>query len=257
MLSLQEIERFNDDGYLILNNYASTELCDAVVNEIRSVIQKANLAIEHGLRLSDAWQSCPNIRRLATEERGLVALRQLFGGKPFPFQTLNFPVGTQQKLHSDTIHFDSDPSGYMAGIWVALEDVDDTNGPLIYCPGSHKLPYVTMKRIGARNMLDDYKHYENYIENMVQQKRLPRLKAKIKKGQAFVWHARLIHGGGYQENKARTRYSQVTHYFFEGMRYTTPMQKAERNPPRINMDLPYTELDTQFTVVSPFYLQKS
>lgn len=257
MLTYEQIDRFNNDGYLILENYADTNLCDAIVDEMRFILARANILIEHGLRLSDAWQSCPSIRKLATQENGLAALRQLFGGNPFPFQTLNFPVGTQQKLHSDTIHFDSDPSGYMAGIWVALEDVDEDNGPLVYCPGSHKLPYVTMKRIGVRNLLEDYIHYENYIENMIKQSCFPLLKAKIKKGQAFVWHARLIHGGGHQNDKKRTRFSQVTHYFFESMKYLTPMQKMERNPPRINMSLPYSELNIDQMVVSPFYLQKS
>ena len=259
MLSYQEIDKFNQDGYLILDNYASTDLCDAIVDEIRFTLSKANIPVNHGLRLCDAWQNFRNIRSLATDQKGIMVLRQLFGGNPFPFQTLNFPVGTQQKLHSDTIHFDSDPSGYMAGIWVALEDVDETNGPLTYCPGSHRLPYVTMKRIGLRNSSDDYPRYEDYIEQMINQSGLPQFKAVMKKGQAFVWHARLIHGGSHQSDKSRTRYSQVTHYFFEGMKYTTPMKKLERNPPRINMDLPYSELNTEYgvTVVSPFYLQTS
>ena len=32
------------------------------------------------------------------------------------------------------------PEGFMCGVWVALEDMDMENGPLVYYPGSHKLP---------------------------------------------------------------------------------------------------------------------
>ena len=42
-------------------------------------------------------------------------------------------------MHSDYIHFGTLPELYLAGAWFALEDVDDTNGPLIVSPKSHKL----------------------------------------------------------------------------------------------------------------------
>ena len=38
-----------------------------------------------------------------------------------------------------------------------------------------------------------------------------------------MWHANLLHGGAPQRDTSRTRHSQVTHYFFEGCRYWTPM----------------------------------
>jgi ectoine hydroxylase-related dioxygenase (phytanoyl-CoA dioxygenase family) len=37
----------------------------------------------------------------------------------------------------------------MCGVWVALEDIDMGNGPLIYYPGSHRVPEVTMKELGG------------------------------------------------------------------------------------------------------------
>jgi hypothetical protein len=44
-----------------------------------------------------------------------------------------------------------------------------------------------------------------------------------RKGQALIWAANLMHGGSPQLNKALTRWSQVTHYFFENCAYYTPM----------------------------------
>src|SRR6185295_13704763 len=44
-----------------------------------------------------------------------------------------------------------------------------------------------------------------------------------KKGQAVIWHARLMHGGDKQHDKTRSRHSQVTHYFFRDCVYFTPL----------------------------------
>ena len=43
------------------------------------------------------------------------------------------------------------------------------------------------------------------------------------KGQALIWAANLLHGGLPQRDKNKTRWSQVTHYFFEDCAYYTPL----------------------------------
>ena len=100
-------------------------------------------------RIMDAWKISDNVKTIALNPKSSGILRELYGRKPLPFQTLNFPFGTQQAAHSDTIHFNSKPPGYMAGVWVALEDMDMDNGPLVYYPGSQKLPEVTMQDVGV------------------------------------------------------------------------------------------------------------
>jgi hypothetical protein len=43
------------------------------------------------------------------------------------------------------------------------------------------------------------------------------------RGHALIWSSNLLHGGAPQRDRERTRNSQVTHYFFEGCEYYTPM----------------------------------
>ncbi len=43
-----------------------------------------------------------------------------------------------------------------------------------------------------------------------------------KAGQAMIWSANLLHGGDYHRDLVRTRWSQVTHYVFEGCACHTP-----------------------------------
>jgi hypothetical protein len=49
------------------------------------------------------------------------------------------------------------------------------------------------------------------------------LQFHAKKGQALIWAANLLHGGSAQKDLKRTRYSQVTHYYFKGCSYYTPL----------------------------------
>jgi ectoine hydroxylase-related dioxygenase (phytanoyl-CoA dioxygenase family) len=112
----------------------------------------------------------------------------------------------------------------MCGVWVALEDIDEENGPIIYCPGSHKLPEVTMQDVGKGITHENYIFYEEYIEKkMVSENSLSTETACLKKGQAIIWHGNLLHGGSHHKDKQRTRHSMVTHYYFEGCQYYTPM----------------------------------
>jgi hypothetical protein len=68
---------------------------------------------------------------------------------PRLFGSLNFEKGTEQKIHVDAIFFWPDPSYAMAGVWVALEDVHDGNGPLQYLPGSHRWGLIRSEQLVA------------------------------------------------------------------------------------------------------------
>lgn len=181
------------------------------------------------LRVQDAWKSVPEVRQIACNEKVLQLLSDLYGKQAFPFQTLNFPVGTQQHYHSDSVHFSSCPERFMAGVWVALEDIDSDNGPLIYYPGSHKLPIYTNEHVGINpdtqgpSPYTQYPAYEKAWEALVEVLDLKPLYFHAKKGQALIWSANLLHGGAAQTDINRTRYSQVTHYYFEGCSYYTPL----------------------------------
>jgi ectoine hydroxylase-related dioxygenase (phytanoyl-CoA dioxygenase family) len=108
--------------------------------------------------------------------------------------------------------------------------MDEDNGPLVFYPGSHKLPELTMQEIRATPDKDDYPKYEAHIEQLIEREGFEPHYGLIRRGQALVWASNLLHGGAPQRDKSRTRQSQVTHYFFEGCRYYTPMFSTESEP---------------------------
>ena len=176
-------------------------------------------------RVQDAWRRSAAVRALAGLPQVTDPLARSYGRAPFPFQTLNFHRGSQQAPHADTIHFDSEPPGFMCGVWLALEDVHPDAGPLVYYPGSHRLPVLTFQDVGAQPRAGRRSAYpalyEPAIAARIADHGIVAERALLKKGQAFVWSANLVHGGSPVADPSRTRRSLVTHYYFEACDYFT------------------------------------
>jgi hypothetical protein len=220
-------EALDRDGFLVIDGIVPEDALDAIVADMDGLYGKPPYE-EAGVRyfrkrIQDAWKISANVKSLALSPPVMALLEDLYGRKPRPFQTINFLRGSQQAAHSDAIHFSTMPEGFMCGVWVALEDMDMNNGPLVYYPGSHKLPYARPSDFGVEAKWENYPNYEEYVVDVIAREGLEPAYGTIKKGQAIVWAANLIHGGAHQNDPDRTRHSQVTHYFFEGCKYYTPM----------------------------------
>ena len=259
VLTDDQRSHFDRDGYLIFDPGISVEVLDRVILDLQGKYTDPDRSSEGVFysvgRIQDAWKISPSVKEVALASRVLATLDQLYGRRALPFQTLNFPRGTEQAAHSDTIHFNSMPATYMCGVWVALEDIDMDVGPLVYYRGSHKLPEITLedlhlkfkfllspyyehcikalRRLGLRGQMQTplenihgtvyVQYYEPFVADLVARQGIKPTYATIKKGQALVWAANLLHGGSHQKDKSRSRHSQVTHYFFEGCKYYTPL----------------------------------
>ena len=192
-------------------------------------------------RLQDAWLRSRAVRRLALDEQVARLLHLAYGRPAFAFQTLNFRVGTEQATHADAIHFHSAPERFMCGVWVALEDIGPGAGPLLYRPGSHRLPVLTMGGAGVNHPQpthDDYRRtYLPALASRLDAAGLPVEHAVLRRGEALVWTANLAHGGAPITDPAATRRSLVTHYFFDDCLYYTPMT-SDIEGGRLAMRLP-------------------
>lgn len=229
--TLEIARKLRSDGFVVID-FPEPEFEQVAAKIIRTLDSKYDwngwrAGKIPNLRIQDAWQNVPEVKRIACNPKILSLLSDLYGRSAFPFQTLNFPVGTQQHFHTDSVHFSSCPERFMAGVWLALEDIDADNGPLVYYPGSHSLPVFTNEHIGVnpdtkKNPSSHYPLYERAWEAIVETLNLKPLEFHAKKGQALIWAANLLHGGAAQKDVNRTRYSQVTHYYFADCCYYTP-----------------------------------
>jgi hypothetical protein len=219
---------YNQHGFLHLKGVFDDVEVAEVLGDLQSRFGERFSYMEP--RASELWEESEAVKKLATHKVIMEKLQLLYGRRPIPFQTLNFKYGSRQKPHSDTIHFSSHPARFMCGVWVALDDVDAENGGLLYFPGSHKLDiadYTAFQKDFERDTLthvtQDYiDFYEPYIQQKMKANGLQPETLVAKKGDVLIWAANLVHGGLPVVDKSRTRWSQVTHYYFEDCLYYTP-----------------------------------
>lgn len=100
--------------------------------------------------------------------------------------------------------------------------MDDGNGPLFYYPGSHRLPELNGYDLGAT--VDDYFYpvYEDLQHELMDELGLKPTEFHARKGDALIWSSNIIHGGRPVLRTGSTRWSQVTHFFFEDCIYYQP-----------------------------------
>jgi ectoine hydroxylase-related dioxygenase (phytanoyl-CoA dioxygenase family) len=231
--------QLHTDGYAIIEKAFDPELIDEILSHYPRLFSRTQpydvpAEVQRLLwldpnRVQDAWYVCDAVKRMAAAPHMLDLLHQLYGRPPIPFQTLNFLPGSQQPTHSDAIHFSSLPSGFMCGVWVALEDVTEDNGPLHYYPGSHRLPELELQQLqvwvadNQEAIGSNYTLFENYVRALIQARGLQQKRLTAKKGTALIWSANLLHGGCAIRRAGSTRRSQVTHYYFEDCLYYQPI----------------------------------
>ena len=225
--------KYHENGYLIID----LELNDAVINPIVEDMYSAladeatkyhadHFTYTESKRVFEHWRKSKNIANLTMNRKILETLTFLYDKEPFPFSTINFIKGSNQPLHSDIIHFHTVPSLWMVGVWIAFEDVDETNGSLKIVPGSHKwntYEYHNLKLPHPDDIPNgeavNYEKYENFIIDLVEAKKANPYIVKLKKGQALIWASNMLHGGcnipGVTDLN-KTRLTQANHYFFSG-----------------------------------------
>lgn len=220
---------YHKNGFAVIEKAYSDEEIDAVKKEMDEKSFNPNFhynSQRDDRRSQDLWFHSEPARQMSCKPEILSTLEMLYGREVVPFQTLNFKKGSQQKAHSDTIHFSSIPARFMCGVWVALEDITEENGPLFYYPGSHKIPeynFNDFKNELLDNSYDNYHDYEGFMESLMEVSPYQKQIFLAKKGDALIWSSNIVHGGSPVLNENSTRYSQVTHYFFKDCLYYSPM----------------------------------
>lgn len=226
---LELARKFESDGYVIINLNLSEDFCnsikESVILHVSNNAVKKNPEIYHyndNPRVIEGWEFCNEIKQLALNKKVASALEILYNAKPLPFSTINFIRGTEQPMHSDYIHFGSKPELYLAGAWVALEDINPDSGPLGIVKKSHKSPIIFFEDIGFDNFPRNIKEvksfytaYEEYLKEYIKKNKLEIEYPSLKRGDCLIWQANLFHGASKINNSDLTRWAQITHYHFK------------------------------------------
>ncbi len=211
---------FESDGYTILRNAVSTELCDKAAEDIEKFYARGN-----GSRVVNLHMTSKNVRNVITTAAVHQWVRENCFHEPTVYTSLSFLEGTQQPIHRDVPHFNTFPPYQFIGIWYALEDASIENGCLEYVRGGHLVEDLD----GVDLAVELFPQTDNltkkqidvvvneYGERVLQAcKGLPIERGVLAKGDVLIWDAKLPHGGGKILKEGATRKSVVAHCVSRG-----------------------------------------
>ena len=212
---------FDQNGFAVLPGFFSAADVSVANAETDQLLESGQVSFRYGNKIMFAYRKSNHLRSMGENPALLEILTLLLGKTAILFQSINFYTGSQQKTHSDSIHMTTYPLGGLLAIWVALEDIHEGSGPLHYYPGSHILPYYLNSDYdneGNALFIGDktYAEYEKMIGRKKEELGLKKEVFLAKKGDVFIWHANLLHGGEPHTDPSKTRRSMVFHYFSEG-----------------------------------------
>lgn len=209
---------WSSDGYAIFRSFFSEETVNSVNRLLDELMKEKRMPVKDSRKIMFAVRYSQEIKELVNNKE-LTDILELLMGKPVElFQSVNFLKGSEDPAHSDFIHMSTYPYGYLLAVWIALEDIDTSNGPLYFYPGSHKLPYIMNDQFdhGGGRWLLGRRNKDNYakaIQQLIETDKFEKKTFTASKGDVLIWHANLLHGGSKMLDPLRTRKSMVMHYY--------------------------------------------
>ena len=225
-LSSQQIEQFENNGYLIIPTLFSAE----EVAELRDAFmaQAKDGAVE-GLSSrgeisdpNDPLYRYPRMmhphhrpqfplvhgvsKKYLLDRRVHDVLADLYGEEPIACQTMFYfkPPGSRgQDLHQDNYYLRVKPGTCMAA-WTAIDDSDEENGGLVVVPGTHKMDVQCPTESDRSIFFTGHR-----VDPPAGTKQVP---VNMKAGDVLFFNGSIIHGSYGNTSKDRFRRAFICHY---------------------------------------------
>lgn len=213
----EEIKLWPTRGYLHLRNFFSEEIMNSMGRLTEGLWDSSKGKWRFGdRRVLSAFEN-DEMWNFYHQQQFVDVVTLLLGKEVVLLNNINFLRGDDQPMHSDSFYMTTYPMGNLIGSWIALEDIDDQAGPLRYIPGSHRLPYVTnhaVDNLGSywKTGKDGDDNYIEKVKEIIAENGLSPEFHFPKKGDLFLWHANLLHGGSTVKDRTKTRKSMVGHF---------------------------------------------
>jgi ectoine hydroxylase-related dioxygenase (phytanoyl-CoA dioxygenase family) len=220
------------NGYVILENLVEHSVLDEVWEAYEAAVRSKRIHLEPEPaadgdslpgRFLNPHKKVGAFCQISKHPGIAGAIRFLMEREPRLLQTIASHKGSQQGAHSDSIHMTTYPLGYLSAAWIAFEDIHPDSGPLVYYPGSHKLPYVFSKDVEISEAefkevgyTSYHAKYEPHIRGLIETNAIEPHYFHARKGDVLIWHANLIHGGSLRRNIQLSRKAAVCHFFVKG-----------------------------------------
>jgi ectoine hydroxylase-related dioxygenase (phytanoyl-CoA dioxygenase family) len=244
------LRSLNEDGFAQIRGGFRNGVVEEVLASVKLILRRnAEIfgkhidADGHYPRIVNLHTLHKPLLRLFTENPVALAVQDaFFNARSCIYTSLYYERGSAQSIHRDTPYFCTRPEYRYLGVWVALEEANESNGCLEVVRKGHLVPELDREAIA----LEHYKTLEevppgapagrdvlwdSYQSKMMETCRELGLRTELLRAQAgdvVIWHPQLPHGGSRISDLSRTRHSLVMHVTPEG----TPVyqQDAFFNP---------------------------
>jgi phytanoyl-CoA hydroxylase len=221
-LTDEQINYYQENGYLIIKKGCSDDLIDAYnahIHSIRSSDHMQEWALPHKgkitenkhrftVRLFNPHQHDGFSLQMMKLPIVRGALAQLMGDEAVGVQSMYFykePGSYGQAAHQDYYYIRDEPMTMIAA-WIAMEHVDEENGCLWVIPKSHKLGLLPHGKV---KNLEEHESWTDETEGIDLSKEIPVI---METGDILFFHELLIHSSRRNRTADRWRRSYVCHY---------------------------------------------
>ena len=225
----RHVNELMTDGFTIIPQSLPGDLCDEIregfirFSRLNSEIFIPN-EDEYGhygriINLHLAYK--PLIELFSRNCAALAVMDYLFGAETVIYTSLFYERGSAQAIHRDSPYFTTRPEYKYFGVWAALEDTDEGNGPLAVVKGGHLIPEFDREAMARRyyDNLDKidpassqlWQAYQDELGRECARRGLTTETLCVKKGDTIIWHPQAPHGGAPIHDLRRTRFSFVMH----------------------------------------------
>jgi ectoine hydroxylase-related dioxygenase (phytanoyl-CoA dioxygenase family) len=227
------LSQFERDGCTVLEGYFSPARIDRALRSVgrllrerphevvvdclqsgkRTFLAQAAHPETRQFKFNDLYLVSEEVRALALDPGLSATLEDLLGEPAVLCNSLNFEKGSSQPRHIDSLYMTPLTPHALIAAWIALEDVHPDAGPLVYYPGSHRIPLYVFNDGSHHASRDEVVDWFDYMDVQLRLRGLREKRFLARKGDVIVWHADLVHGGSPIKDARRTRNSLVCHYF--------------------------------------------
>ena len=198
-LSSEQINQYNNDGYIAPIDVLSKDEATEVKKEIEYIEKKWPDELE-GLGRNYAHLISPVLDKVSHNSKILDAVESIIGKDILVCGTTLFIKNPDQKgfvsFHQDAKYIGLEPHNWVTG-WVAITDSNEENGCMRMLKGSHKedLKFHNQK-FDENNLLTRGQTVENVPINET-------TPVILKAGQLSLHHPQIVHGSGLNKSNDR------------------------------------------------------
>lgn len=233
----ENLRKFARDGYFITRIELTAEDAAAIDRDVEALWRQrpSNVAFAYDspprrfseaqaaldrkprYRIHELHSASPTALRLYLDPKIHRYASLILGETAVANQSLYFEFGSQQALHRDSVLVPTPQFGRLVAAWIALEDIALESGPLMYVPGSQRLPFYEFRP--GQPVYDPSVHTAAEVDAAIafyaselEHSQLPVKHFVAKRGEVLFWHSGLTHGGAPTTDPGRTRKSLVVHF---------------------------------------------